>query len=60
MQLVRNESGEYDDSVPISFQREIEILRAASVNSLLIRPEARNSVAKLPVGMAWRAVSPIV
>lgn len=40
MQLVRNENREYDDSVPISFQREIEILRAASVNSLLIRPEA--------------------
>lgn len=34
------ERGIRGDSVPISFRREIEILQAASVNSLLIRPEA--------------------
>lgn len=40
MQLVTSKCREYDDRVSISFQREIEILRAVSVNSLLIRTEA--------------------
>jgi len=30
----------YNDNIPISSQRKIEILRAARVNSLLIRLEA--------------------